>query len=52
MTLQISSSHVTLSGLSPNTVYEIQIAAINSAGVGLLSSEVSKRTLSAGEGMY
>ena len=39
-----SARHATISGLSPSTVYTVQVVAVNGAGTGPYSSGISVRT--------
>ena len=39
-----SARQATISGLSPSTVYTVQVAAVNGAGTGPYSSGISVRT--------
>ena len=39
------ASHTTISGLRPSRTYSIQVAAVNSAGIGLYSAPINQLTL-------
>ena len=39
------ASHTTISGLRPSRTYSIQVAARNSAGIGLYSTPINRLTL-------
>ena len=39
------ASHTTTSGLRPSRTYSIQVAARNSAGIGMYSSPINQLTL-------
>ena len=43
-----TTTNVTLSGLTPSTCYVIEIAAVNSAGIGVYSEPLTVKTSVAG----
>ena len=44
-----ATTNTTISGLTPSTSYVIDIAAVNSAGIGVYSDQLTVETLVAGE---
>ena len=41
---RVDASHTTISGLRPSRMYSIQVAARNSAGIGMYSTPINQLT--------